>query len=556
MDVVLCWHMHQPEYRVDGRYIKPWTWLHAIKDYTDMAAHLESVPGARAVVNFSPVLIEQLQDYPRRIRALLENGEPVGDPLLDALGAGEIQAGEALRAQLLRVNEARMKDRFEPYARLFDRARAGEALDRDELADMVVWYVIAWLGESLRDMPLARDLARRQRHYDVEDRRELLALLADVIDGILPRYRKLARGGFVELSVTPYAHPILPLLLDFESAREALPGAALPEGKYAGGEARCHWHLGAARTVFEATFGMAPAGCWPSEGALSEATLGLLAQHEFRWTASGSQVLRNTLQRAGWDAAGLPHHHAWRQENGPACIFRDDGLSDLIAFEYSKWQAGDAVNDFVARLEKRREECREAGNEQPLLAIIMDGENAWEYFENNGWDFLQKLYTRLAEHPALRLTTFSDALKAAELRTLPPLCAGSWVHGSLSTWIGDAAKNRAWSLLIEAKRAVDAALESSAESVRPDHIKSVLRQLAICEASDWFWWPGEGERLQDAPEFDALFRRNLRTLYGLLHLEPPAALDRPIGSRTDEFSDQTEDLPVTIRRSTSPGNSV
>ena len=550
MNIVLCWHMHQPDYRLGGRYLKPWTWLHAIKDYSDMAAHLERVPGARAVVNFSPVLIEQLQDYPRRIRALLERGEPSGDRVLDALaGIGDENNAELL-AQLLRVNEKRMKRRFDRYSRLADRAKAalegGEEIDGQEVHDLLLWYVIAWLGESLRDLPLARNLVRRGRGFSEDDRRALLGLVAGVMEELLPRYRKLAGDGAIELSVTPYAHPILPLLLDFESARQAMPEVLLPEADYPGGEARCDWHLNEARCVFLDAFGVEPAGCWPSEGALSEETLLHLARHHFRWTASGSQVLMNSLRRAGWEDAHHPHLHAWQPDEGPACFFRDDGLSDLIGFEYSKWPAEDAVADFLRRLEKRREEVLAAGNPSPLLGIIMDGENAWEYFESNGWDFLQTMYTRLAEHPLLNLTTFSQALESASVESLPALCAGSWVHGNLSTWIGDPAKNRAWGLLVDAKRAVDGSVKAQDPPV--------LRQLAICEASDWFWWPGEGERLADAPEFDALFRRNLAALYELIDVAPPQILTYPLASAGAAPEVAEEEVKGAMRRSASSAN--
>lgn len=545
MNIVLCWHMHQPDYRLGGRYLKPWTWLHAIKDYSDMAAHLERVPGARAVVNFSPVLIEQLQDYPRRIRALLERSEPVGDLVLDALGG--IAGGDRapLLAQLLRVNEKRMKSRFDRYSRLADRAKAvlegGGDIDDQEVHDLLVWYVIAWLGECLRGLPLVRDLAARKRDYSAEDRCALLAMVAGVLEELLPRYRKLAGDGAIELSVTPYAHPILPLLLDFESASEAMPEVLLPEANYPGGEARCDWHLNEARCVFLDAFGIEPAGCWPSEGALSEETLLLLARHHFRWTASGSQVLMNSLRRAGLEDVHHPHHHAWQPDEGPACFFRDDGLSDLIGFEYSKWPAEDAVADFLRRLEKRREEALAAGNPSPVLGIIMDGENAWEYYEENGRDFLQALYARLADHPVLNLTTFSEALKSASVQSLPALCAGSWVHGNLSTWIGEGTKNRAWGLLVDAKRAVD----SSVQAQDPP----VLRQLAICEASDWFWWPGEGELLRDAPEFDALFRRNLAALYELIGVAPPEILAQPLLSSRSDDGDHPDFEAGAMRRS-------
>lgn len=537
--------MHQPDYRLHGVYVRPWTWLHAIKDYSDMAAHLETVPGARAVVNFSPVLIEALPDYARRIAARLATGQPIGDAILDAL-AWEIppespqpeshRSGPALASllrSLLRVNEGRMKNRFPAYARLHGIATGVLAQDgvmaRQDLDDLLTWYVLLWLGESLRNNPLPAALTAKASGFTRDERRALLAWLAEEIGLLLPRYRALADSGRIELSVTPFAHPILPLLLDLGSAREAWPEAVVPEGPYPGGEERCAWHLAEARRVFRQAFGREPAGCWPAEGAISDGTVSLLSRQGFRWTASGARVLFNSLGSAG----GLPHTRVWTSA-GVGCFFRDDGLSDLIGFEYSKWLASDAVDDFIRHLERVRAAVDEPG--QAVLSIIMDGENAWEYFDRNGWEFLQALYRQLVAHPGFRLTTFADVLEQIEARSppqnapraLPRIVAGSWVHGTLSTWIGEPAKNRAWELLIHARQAVDAAV--LAGKVPADRADAVLRQLAVCEASDWSWWLGADNRLEDGPAFDELYRQQLAALYELLGRASPEELAGPLNA--------------------------
>jgi alpha-amylase/alpha-mannosidase (GH57 family) len=548
--------MHQPDYRLEGTYLKPWTWLHAIKDYSDMAAHLESVPDARAVVNFSPVLMEQLLDYPVRMRAFIEHDEPMGDAVLDALGAATPVRTELLTAQLLRVHEQRMKPRFEPYSSLFDRARDPETKLGDAgFADLLVWYVLVWLGESLRELPLVRRLSEKASGYTFEDRRNLLSTLAEIIEALLPRYRALAERGAVELSVTPYAHPMLPLLLDFKSAREAMPQAPLPDEAYPGGAERAEWHLAGARQLFRRCFGTELAGCWPSEGGLSQESLRLLSAQGFTWTASGSQVLHNTLRRSGREVTHAPQLNVWRPEEAglPFCFFRDDDISDLIGFEYSKWTAEEAVDHLIARIEQRGEEFHGSGGQSPVLSIIMDGENAWEYFPQNGWEFLNVLYTRLARHPRLRLSTFSDIISSRKPLDLPKLCAGSWVHGNFSTWIGEPAKNRAWNLLCKARRAVDAALDPLNKEALPDWAKDVLRQLAICEASDWSWWLSEHHPMQDSPEFDALYRQQLSALYRMLGMVPPDVLGYPI-ARSQGSADGGENVVGAMRRSASGGN--
>lgn len=434
-----------------------------------------------------------------------------------------------------------MKSRFAAYARLHEETKQalaeGRLLPRQQLDDLLVWYVLAWLGESVRGEALPVALQQKAGGYSAADRRALLQLVGQVCGGLLPRYRALAEAGRVELSVTPFAHPILPLLQDMQCAHESMPHAPLPSAGYPGGTERCDWHLSEAVRVFQQVFGRAPAGCWPAEGGISEATLEQLHRHGFSWTASGAKVLYNSLPEAV--AVSAAHLHPWRlaaaggEIVSPACFFRDDELSDRIGFEYSKWPASDAVDDLVRRIERSADS---AGSEEAVLSIIMDGENAWEYFPRNAAEFLALLYQRLGSHPRIRLTTFSAVLPRLAPMQLSRLVAGSWVHGTFSTWVGDPAKNRAWDLLINAKSAVDHALApelaaATREGREPlPWVCAVLRQLAVCEASDWFWWLGEDNRLEDGPAFDLLYRQQLAGLYQLIGTPPPVALDAPVNS--------------------------
>ncbi len=561
LNVVLMWHMHQPEYRdpFSGQYQRPWTYLHTLKDYVDMAAHLEAHPQACAVVNFVPVLLEQIDDYAQALKAHLAEGGALPDPLLDALSQGKAPPPEA-RAELirtcLRAHEQRLIQRFPAYAEL---ARIGREFLEHPLhlnylgdtffSDLVVWYHLAWLGETVRRQDTrARALIHKACHFDAADRRVLLELIAELMGGVIGRYRALADCGQVELTMTPYAHPIMPLLLDIQSAREAWPAAPLDGlGNYPGGAERVRWHLDEGLRVFERFFGRRPIGCWPSEGSLSEKTLPLLAQAGFQWCATGSQVLHNSLSQSGLmdqyrhclhrfyqfcangngNGNGTATAHAHGLGNGvavhsPALFFRDDGLSDLIGFRYADWHADHAVDDLVRHLENIASACHDG---QYVASIIMDGENAWEYYPENGYYFLDALYHRLAEHPRLRLTTYQAMLDEAPPRTpLPRLVAGSWVYGTFSTWIGEKDKNLGWKLLIEAKGVFDQVMASG----RMDDEQRVAaeRQLAICEGSDWFWWFGDYNPSDAVRDFEHLYRLHLRRLYEILGEPPPAVLDQ------------------------------
>jgi alpha-amylase/alpha-mannosidase (GH57 family) len=543
LPVVLLWHMHQPDYRdqLTGRYVLPWTYLHAVKDYTDMAAHLEGEPRARAVVNFTPVLLEQLDELAGAVAQHLTAGAPLPDPVLALLGPGPLPGAGAERMQLiaacLRAERKNMIERFPPYLELAEIAktlatpeRAGYASDA-LIYDLAVWYHIAWMGEAVRrsDKRIAA-LTEQARGFSAAQRRELLALIGELLAGVVPRFARLAAQGRCELSVSPYSHPIVPLLIDFGAARESVPGAALPQHpSYPGGTERAAWQVAEAIRVFRHYFGTPPQGCWPSEGAISTAALHLLDEHGFRWASSSANVLRNSLAAQG---AAVDDPHAYQRPYRSAggalkTFFRDDRLSDLIGFTYATWRGDDAARNLVHELEQIAAGLGDDGGQDRAVLIALDGENAWEHYPFNGYYFLSALYTALAEHPVLELTTLGEcAAGGVEPRALQRVVAGSWVHGTLSTWMGDPAKNRAWDLLCEAKIACDAGLKSGAFD---DAQRALIeRQLAMCESSDWFWWFGDYNPPDAVSQFDQLFRRQLTNLYRLLGRDVPESLAEPI----------------------------
>ncbi|HEX8757256.1 MAG TPA: glycoside hydrolase family 57 protein [Steroidobacteraceae bacterium] len=561
LPVVLLWHMHQPQYRdaLTGRYVLPWTYLHAIKDYTDMAAHLEANPAARAVVNFTPVLLEQLEEISRRVGDHLAHGSPLPDPVLALLGPDPVPAEPAERLELLRAclkaQRKQMIERFGPYLELATLAETLATLERvgyasDQLIhDLAVWYHLAWLGETVRRSDtFVSALTQQGRAFTAAQRRELLSLVADLVASIVPRYRKLSEGGQCELSVTPYGHPIVPLLLDFQAARDTVPNMPLPQcPAYPGGAERAQWHVRESLRVFKRSFGTDPAGCWPSEGAISRVTLELLDQAGFKWAATSANVLQGALARGDPKAARDPgaYNRPYRLPGANMVeFFRDDTLSDLIGFTYATWHGDDAAHNLVnelahlarqygdseARLHDAASpssETRSGSRPRHAVLIALDGENAWEHYPFNGYYFLRALYSLLAAHPLLELTTLSDCVaRGLEPLPLQNVVAGSWVHGTLATWMGDPAKNRAWDLLCEAKVAFDGVMASG--GLDSTQRAAVERQLALCESSDWFWWFGDYNPADAVSQFDSLYRRQLVVLYRLLGLPPPESLAQPI----------------------------
>jgi len=546
LQFILCWHMHQPDYReyLHGRYVLPWTYLHAMKDYTDMAFHLEQHPQAKAVVNFVPILIEQLQDYEQQFKS----GD-IRDSLLRMLRYELLdELGDEARQHILnscfKSNHTKMLKPYQAYQHLFDLQAMMDGHGRENvtylsgqyLADLLVWYHLVWMGESIRrSSELVARLMTKGCQFTYAERKELFDLIGNTIAGIVPRYRKLAERGQIEISTTPYNHPIVPLLLDFAAARESEPNAHLPKtAQYPGGLSRAHSHLSNAVESHARNFGAAPHGMWPSEGSVSRGTLKLLAEHGCEWTATGQAVLSNSLLREMNDYP-LPGssgylYKPYLVENGGTpiyCFFRDDKLSDKVGFEYAKWKGDDAASDFVHHLEEILHNS--PGDDDPVVTVILDGENAWEYYPYNAYYFLSELYAKLEVHPQIKTTTFhecvaslSDKESRVTASKLQQLVAGSWVYGTFSTWIGSPEKNRGWDLLCDAKKSYDTVMASG--SLNEEEAALATVQLADCEGSDWFWWFGDYNSAMSVASFDSLFRRNLSNLYRLLKLEPPQEL--------------------------------
>jgi alpha-amylase/alpha-mannosidase (GH57 family) len=548
--------MHQPDYRdiVTNEYVLPWTYLHAIKDYSDMAFHLEANPAARVSFNFVPILLDQLEDYSQQFKA-----NDIRDPLLallveeDLAGISHEQCHFIVQS-CFKSHHEKMLSPFPQYQRLLQIYQLVETMAcNDEFnylsaqykADLLVWYHLAWCGESLRrNNKVVQALMTKGVLFTSEERQQLFEVIAETITQLIPRYKALMYKKQIEISTTPYYHPILPLLLDFQSTLDAMPEAPLPKtAKYVGGQSRAVAHVVSAQTSHAARFGEKPRGMWPAEGGVSHAALSLMAEHGLEWAATGQAVLSNSLIKSqlNVDDKNAYLYQPYRITNGKndiLCFFRDDQLSDKVGFEYAKMNAADAVTDFIQTLEYIQQANNADSNKAKVVSVILDGENAWEYYPYNGYYFLNELYAALANHPDIEMTTFSDIVdlyQSSEYKNnglsapvLPQIAAGSWVYGTFSTWIGSKDKNLAWDLLCEAKETYDKVL--SKNSLDVVQLAACERQLAICEGSDWFWWFGDYNSSDSVASFDQLYRRNLINLYTLLQQPVPAVLHTSISA--------------------------
>jgi len=536
LDVVIIWHMHQPYYKdpLKNEYALPWTYLHGIKDYFDMPAIVEDTPGAKAVFNLVPSLVEQILDYAA--------GTAV-DPFLEKGKAVPGDLGDDDRIFLLEnffsANRQRMIEPSRRYLELLYMAgegKPGSARDRvrhfsdQDLLDLQVLFFLAWTGEaSRRRYPAFAELAAKGEDFTAADKELLFATQRELLQAIIPCYKRLHQEGRVELAVSPYYHPILPLLCDIRSAQTAMPRVTLPTAVFRHPEdARAQVRRGI--DYFEQVFGFTPTGMWPSEGSVSNETLEIIADSGIGWIATDEDILVKSLE------GGLGDHkerlyRPWRfvcRQGEIGAFFRDHQLSDLVGFTYSQWDASRAVADFCGRLHAIK---GRSGGEGKVIPICLDGENAWEYYPNNAYDFLQGLYRGIAESPALNLTLCSDVLARSTFDgRLHGIHPGSWINANYGIWIGHPEENLAWDLLAATRDAAVAHNPAVAEALAGGstaadaYVETICRSLYAAEGSDWFWWYGDDHFSPHSDRFDRLFRQHLMNVYRLLGIDTPREL--------------------------------
>jgi len=526
VELVLIWHHHQPDYRRprDRRAVLPWARLHATKDYLDMARHLERHPGVRATFNLVPALVDQLEGVaagdPDELFDLL--ARPLATLTPDERDDVAWRCGQFPGRALETWPAARAaRDRASLRRDHSRGAVAREGLGDRALLELEIWFLLAWVDPMFRDQPEAVRVLSDHPAWSEAHRDGLLALHARLVAQVIPAYRALANSGQIELSTSPYHHPILPLLVDQASARRAQPALPLPGERLAVPE-DARWHIELALERHRAWFGARPAGMWPSEGSVSPETLDLAARAGLRWVASDEGVLWASLGPAERTRGALYRPWRYTSNHGPvALLFRDRELSDRIGFVYQRWDPREAAADFISRLRQIGREHR--GDGVPVVSVILDGENCWEHYRDDGQPFLTALYGALESAADVRTRTPSEVLASGRpLATLARLHSGSWIDADFHIWIGHPEKNRAWDLLARTRGALLAA-GASAETA-----PAAWQALYRAEGSDWFWWFGDDHHTADKAVFDRLFRELLMAAHEQAGLRPAPSLRLPI----------------------------
>ncbi len=533
--LMLLWHMHQPFYKdlADDVYTMPWTRLHCLKDYYGMVAILRDFPAFHATYNLVPSLILQIEEYARDVAH-----EPAYDVAFKPAGELTSAERETLLASAFQINFDNLLFRYPRFRELWEKKQkagaesAPKVFARQDILDLQVLSQLAWFDEIfLANDPETVALVRKERGYTEADKAIVRKKEIEIFKVTLEEYKKAAERGQIEISTSPFYHPILPLLCDTNIAQESHPGVKLPNKRFRHPE-DAHDQLRGALDLHQRVFGRRPQGLWPSEGSVSDEVLRLAAEEGFTWAATDEGVLGRTKQmgfyrRGDGTLQGgeeLYRPHALTSGGKTISIFfRDHQLSDLVGFVYSHMDAHAAANDLYNRIKAAG---RIGGNRPAVVSVILDGENAWEYYPGNGREFLKAFYGRVSADPDLRAVTASEALNVVEPGALAHIVPGSWINANYDVWIGADEDNRAWDLLSEAR---DFYAQHSADpKVKPENHALAQQELWVAEGSDWNWWYGPEHSTPNDDEFDLLYRKHLSNIYRLLGGSPADELAVPI----------------------------
>jgi alpha-amylase/alpha-mannosidase (GH57 family) len=543
VSVTFLWHMHQPLYKnpEDGHYLLPWVRLHATKDYFDMAALIETVPQMRAVINFVPSLFVQLEDYAQGTAK---------DPFLEYSSKPASKLSDKEKLFLLNnfftVNKKRKIDPSARYSELWKKkAQAGseperllKSLSLREYLDLQVLFNLAWCGPTLRKDPQVASLIVKDRNFTQEEKELLLAKQQELISRIIPAYRRLQEQGRIEVSVSPFYHPLLPLLCDSDSAEEAQPGITLPHSRFTHPE-DAEEQIRLALQYYRQLFGTEARGMWPPEGGVSNKALELAIRQGLKWIATDESILKKSASfgeknikeiEGCFPSEKICSPYLYKTRQGELSIFfRSQALSNLISFVYSSWDEEKAADDFFRQL-LALNSCLKEGPGPYIISIIMDGENAWEYFPQGGEVFLLSLYQKIAACPQFKPVTFSEFLSMigrGHQNSIAKISPGSWINGNFSTWIGEPVKNKAWDYLDQARKALEefiARLSLKEKKQKRKAIEKALKTIYVVEGSDWFWWLQSGEQAENERKFSIIMKLYLKEVYKTLELEIPAYL--------------------------------
>jgi alpha-amylase/alpha-mannosidase (GH57 family) len=579
--LAIMWHQHQPIYKDTGlssqigSYRYPWVRLHAIRDYYSMAALVAQHHALHITINLTPSLLWQLEDY-------LKKGAT--DRVLDLTLKPSENLTSTEREEILSTFfDADWHNQIFPHPRykeLFVKRRGGESFKTEDVRDLQMWFSLAWFGKEFRDGKVdlttgetvsVQRYVKKGHDFSAKDIESMVDEQYKIMRAIIPIHRQLQERGQIEVSTTPFYHPILPLLIDTDDATIDRPGAKHPRRFSFPEDAEAQVQL--AVDYYIKYFGQPPYGMWPAEGAVSQSVVPVFSKYNVRWIASDKGVLAKSGQW-GYEVENpniiCQPYRAEENNDAVTIFFRDTELSDKIGFYYYGYADPEqAARDFITNI-KNHFVRHVSGEEDRVLSVILDGENAWGSYRDDARPFLHSLYGLLEDDNEIQTVTFSEYLAGNPSNDVHPhpiasqkkvhnLFTGSWIDESasrpgvdLGTWIGEEEENRGWELLRQARNFLND------EGVTYEKNPAAFEALYASEGSDWFWWFGKDQDSGNDEEFDDLFRTHLKNIYRELGADPPAELDLHIVPHTVvwTFTHQVKEIQSSDRltiRTNCPG---
>jgi alpha-amylase/alpha-mannosidase (GH57 family) len=540
----IIWHQHQPFYAVDpetGLVSAPWVRFHAAKDYVDMVTILQNYPNIHVTFNLTPSLLSQIDAFNNGQRDI------VWEMTLVPADELTVEQKTYILQRFFDIN-GKILDKFPRYVEL-QQIRGGASDEQiaatldswtaQDYRDLQVLFNLAWTDPGfLSEEPLT-SLVTKGRDFTEEDKVTVLQFQADLITQVIPAHKQYQDSGQIEVTFTPYAHPILPLLIDTNLAAEAVPDITLPTIRFTHGDDAIQ-QIERGMALYEEEFGQPPHGMWPAEGAVAELMVGMTARAGVQWMVTDEGILANSL---GLDFTrltdGVPNnatafyrpYTVGKNNETVTIFFRDTTLSNKVSFDYSQISTDEAVDDIISRLHTIRDAVKDQPGGPYVVTVILDGENAWEWYDNDGKDFLNGLYTELSKDPTIKTVTSSEFLSLYNQtpETIPDLWAGSWDSANFLTWIGEDEENRAWDYLAKTRSVLEEYLNGSLKGTLPDdQVEQAYEAMLAAEGSDWFWWYGADKDSGNDAAFDAGFRETLGQVYDALGLDRHALLSVPI----------------------------
>ncbi len=532
LSIAFYWHMHQPVYQLDSVYLMPWARLHAVKDYLDMALLLERHPNLKLNFNLVPALIDEIIDY-------AENDFHDIHSSLTVTPVEELSDSEKeyILKNFFSAEYETMIFHHPTYRKLFKKRFAKKEININdftdqEYSDLMALFNLAWIDPThLSRFPELRQIAAKEKGFTLKDREKIIELHRHIIAQIIPTYREYIKQGRIELTTSPYNHPILPILCDYETAiKDASVKDNLPESMNLTEDAYAQVKKAIDRV--EEVFGVKPKGIWASEHCLTTKVLELLSDLGIKWTVSDESILSKTINfefiRDFRGNLEDPYHllkvYNYKTDSSDIdVVFRDSSISNLINFEYANINSKNAAEDLYNKIKLMQSKLLVSPDSSHLLTIAQDGENCWERYKGDGAEFLNTLYSLIEKDPTLETVLISNYIdNDKNKRPIEGIYPGSWINKDFLFWIGDPVKNLAWNYLATVRDDIKRIAEGFPDSAA---VEAAMNEIYIAEGSDWFWWYGEPNNSGQDNVFDYLFREHLKNAYKFLDSAYPEFLD-------------------------------